>query len=562
MKVYTNFRMYAIRFTFLAFVICLPCAIYAFPDQKLLNSDDWAYEAISFLSREQGVVFFTDSRVTVTQMKSYLHSIDASALSESGMVIYERLLEHLNYAPLLEFQSDAASIHMDAFLQAELYYKANENNPWIFNDHSRGKFLQIPFGFSLGPWLAAEMELYLGEDERAASLNNNYSNFPVSASHIDIHTPKRAYLSAGYPFKEASGIHFALGLGDNFFGQTKTGSIIVSEYLQRVSFARLSVYSPAFKYAAEVTQYEVNKYQYLHYLQFKPHKSISISLAEGVMVNAPLELRYLNPFSIFHSFEAYKTYNEYNDELGVPREYEDSSVYETSGCSRVGSILGLKIEWLPVKNLRLYGLFVMNQYQLPNEKKEHMDVLTPDALGFQAGFNVSLPVSKGYWDFGLEGVYTYPFLYVLHHKKWSFYKEVHEVDYSDFNLRYWTGTPFGPDSIAGAVWAGFHSSANWYAGFSFVFSAQGERSNLTIFDKDDRLYRPSPDYFDITVPPTGDPIYTYTAALHGEYNLKKWLRFTVQPGYRVIHHNDLIEHGFEISLTVRFMPNPKLWLDS
>ena len=556
--------MFAIRFAILALVLYLPCTLYAFPEQKLLNPDDWAYEAIAVLSREQGVIFFTDSRITAAQMMNYLNTIDASSLSQSGKVIYDLLIEHLNYSPLFNLQSDALTVSVDFILQPEIYYKTNNNNPWFFNDHKRGKFFQIPFGFSIGPWFAAEMELYLGEDEHAALLNDNYSNLPVNASHIDIHTPKRAYLSAGLPLGEESGFHFAVGLGSNFFGQTQTGSVIVSEYLQRASFAKMSFYSPAFKYSAEITQYEVNKYMYLHYLQFKPHKRISISLTEGVMVNAPLELRFLNPFSIFHSFESYKTYNEYNDELGVPREYEDSSIYETTGCSRVGSILGLKIEWLPVKNLRLYGLFVMNQYQLPYEKENWSEDLTPDALGFQAGLNFSLPVKNGFWDFTLEGVYTYPYLYVLHNKKWSFYKEAHEVD--NMTLRYWTGTPFGPDSIAGALKAGFHSNANWYTGFSFVFSAQGERSTLDIFSEPDSFYRPSPKVFNVTVPPTGIPIYTYTASLHGEYNLYKWLQFTIQPGYTVTvnanRENDRIEHGFEVSLTIRFRPNPKLWSNS
>jgi len=560
MKVYKNLIIYAIVAVFSIFILYLPYAIFALPDQKMLHPDDWAYEAISILSREQGEIFFTDSRITSAQMLNYLDTIDEYSLSESGFAIYDKLYNYLNSTPVFNFQSDYVDISMDLLLQPEMYYKSNENISWIYNEHSRNALLTIPFGFSLGPWFTAEMDFYLGENEYAATLHNNYSNIPSDGGHIDLHTPKRAYISAGIPFGKASGIHLTLGTGDNFFGQTQTGSIIMSEYLQRVSYAQASIYSPAFKYTAQVMQYEVNKYQYMHYFQLRPHRSVSLSIAEGVMVNAPLELRYLNPFMIFHSFESYKTYRDYNDDLGYDRN--DDIIYESqTNNSRVGSYLGFKLEWQPVKNLRLYGLFVMTQLQISYEKKNWPELLTPDALGFQAGINLSFPLNNGYLDFGIEGVYTYPYLYVLHNEKWSFFKEAHEVD--NMTLRYWTGTPFGPDTIAGAFKAGFRSSANWYIGFSFIYSAQGDRSSLDIFnDKVNHSYRPTPVVFDVTVPPTGIPLYTYTTVLEGEYYFRDWLSFNAQTGYRVMKRNDLKEQGFELTLSVRFKPDLEIWSNS
>jgi len=556
-------RIYAIGFIFLVF--CLPCVLFTLPEQKLLHPDDWAYEAISVLSREQGEIFFTDSRITVAQMRNYLKRIDTDYLSESGLFIYGKLTEHLNSASIFNFKSDFVLINMDLLLKPEMYYKTNESIPWIYDEHSRNAVLQIPFGFSLGPWFTAEMDFYLGENEYTAKLHDNYSNIPLNGAHIDLHTPKRAYVSAGLPFGESSGVNLSLGLGDNFLGQTYTGSIIISEYLQRASYAQAVVYSPAFKYTAEIMQYEVNKFQYMHYFQIRPHRSISISIAEGVMVNAPLELRYMNPFMIFHSFEAYKTYKEYNDDLGYDKN--DDTIYESESThnSRIGSYLGVKLEWQPIRNLRLYGLFAMTQFQIPYEKKNWLNQLTPDALGFQAGFNLSIPVTNGYLGFGMEGVYTYPYLYVLYNEKWSFYKEAHEVD--NMTLRYWTGTPFGPDTIAGAFNVGFRSSTDWYAGFSFIFSAQGQRSSLDIFnDKINHSYRPTPSEYDVTVPPTGIPLLTYTAILRGEYNFRKWLIFGAQTGYRALvnagHENGRIEHGFELSFTIRFKPDPVTWFNN
>jgi len=535
--------------------------LYSLPPQKQLQSGDWAYEAIAILSREQGRVFFVDSRITVTQMEKYLEEIDTDLLSESGLVLYNRLAEYLKSDPPLNLQSDALSAWFDAVLQPELYYKSNEDNLWIYNDHARNPVLQLPWGFSLGAYITAEMELYLGQNEYAATLHDNYVNIPLDpVSQMDIHFPKRAYISVGSPVGEASGFNLAIGIGDNFFGKTRTGSIIVSEYLERTVYAQASVYSPSFKYTAQVLQYEVNKYHYMHYIQIRPHRKFSISLAEGVMVNAPLELRFLNPFTIFHSYESYKTYSNYNDDLG---NGGNEQIEDYNGHSRIGSYFGVKLEFQPVRYMRLYGLFVMDVLNLPMKKTHWMEGLYPDAIGFQAGAEISFPVNGGYWEFGLEGVYTYPYLYIMWGKGWSFYKEVPEMDImKDPPLRYWTGTPFGPDTIAGTLWTGFRSSSNWYGGFSFTFSAQGERSDLSVFERfDDDKIRPSHLVYDVTVSPSGIPVFTYTFSLRGEYSPKKWLSLALQPGYRVTvnrgHIEDRLDHGVEIAFSLRYTPFSK-----
>jgi len=530
----------------------------------MVQSDDWAYDALAILSREQGKVFFSDMRVTVEQMEKFLDEIDPTTLSESGLAIYDRLSEHLKSEYWLGFHSDAITGGLNLIATPEVFYKTNDKVPWIYDYHSRNYLLLIPWGFSVGPWITAEMDLNVGQNEYAAALNHNYVNIPWDpVPQWDIHFPKRGYVSAGVPFGKASGFNFAIGIGDNFFGRTETGSIVLSDYLERTVYAQATLYSPFFKYTAQVLQYDVNKYQYMHYLQVRPHRTVSVSLAEGVMVNAPLELRFLNPFTIFHSYESYKTYTDYNEDLG---HYESTgdTIYDQNGDSRVGSYFGAKLEWQPIKYFRFYGLIVFDVFDLPMKKKLWMAGLFPDAMGYQAGVDFSYPVRKGYWVAGIEGVYTYPYLYVMWDKGWSFYKDVPELDrMNDPPLSYWTGTPFGPDSIAATLWTGFRSSALWYCGLSFVFAAQGERSGLDVFDYDDadRTYRPSHSVYDVTVPPTGIPIYSYTISFRGEYYPYYWVSVAVQPGYRINvnsgHIDGLVEHGFEIALSLRFRPPVK-----
>jgi hypothetical protein len=315
-----------------------------------------------------------------------------------------------------------------------------------------------------------------------------------------------------------------------------------------------------FKYTAEVTQYEVNKYQYMHYLQIRPYRKISVSLAEGVMVNAPLELRFLNPLTVFHGYESYKSYGDYNKELGLtnPSDPNDPANYtaiDPVGGSRIGSYFGVKIEFQPVKYFRIYGLFSMDQFQLPIEESNWKESLTPNAMAVQAGFDAAVPSPRGYWRFGLEGVYVQPYMYVLWDKKWSFYKEVPEVEQMDLN--YWTGTPFGPDSIAGTFWVGYEDiPSKWSLELGFVFSAQGRRSGFDIFN--DNSYRPTYKVYDVVVPPTGTPVYTYTVKLLGSWTPVTWLELSAQPGYRIVdnykHTAGNRNHGFEIAFSVKFRP--------
>jgi hypothetical protein len=567
MQKYHINNYYSIKSFFILLFFSFSCflsseKLFSLPPQKQIQPGDWAYDAIAILSREQGKVFFTDSRVTAAQMEKYLEEIDADSLSESGLVIYDRLAAYLKAEPSMKLQSDALSLWFDMALQPEAYYKSNENNLWIYNDHSRSPVLQLPWGFNLGSWITAEMELYFGQNEYASTLHDNYVNIPLDpVAHADIHFPRRAYVSAGAPIGEASGFNLAFGIGDNFYGRTRTGSIIISEYLERTVYAQASIYSPFLKYTAQVLQYEVNRYHYMHYIQIRPHRTFTFSAAEGVMVNAPLELRFLNPFTIFHSYESYKTYDKYNADLG----YTDEGVtpIDPNGHSRIGSYLGLRFDFQPVRNFRFYGLFVMDVLNLPMKKTHWMDGLYPDAIGFQAGTEFSYPVKGGYWEFGLEGVYTYPYLYIMWGRDWSFFKEVPELDTMKPHLRYWTGTPFGPDTIAGTLWANFRSSTNWSAGFSFTFSAQGERSDLYIFEKfDDLAIRPTHRVYDVTVPPSGEaPVFTYTAALHGEYSPNKQLSLTLQPGYRVTvnygHVEDRLDYGVELAFSLKYSPFAK-----
>jgi hypothetical protein len=530
-------------------VLCCAALLFSLPAQKRVDPGEWVYDALAVLSLEQGIVFFADSVLTIGQIERMLTEIDEEALSPSGKLLYARVDSYLHSSAWLSYQGDALTLGVDMAVWPELYFKTNSELKWTYDHHYRQPLFIAPLSLSFGPYITIEMDPYFGENEYAASLHDNYTNIPFDlAPEVDIHFPKHAYLSVGVPFGKASGVHFAIGIGDNFFGRTRTGSILLSDYMEKVGYAELSLFSPFVKYAAKIMQLEVNKYLYMHYLHMRPHKRVSVSAMEGVMVNAPLELRFLNPLMIFHSMESWETYGDYNADLAP------DAPAEKTGASRAGSFFGAKIEYQPWNHVRLYGLFGITQLQLGVEHDRWEEDLTPDALGFQAGAEFSMPVPQGYWTFGLEGVYTYPYMYVKYDKGWSYYRELAEVD--RLTVRYWTGTPFGPDSIAGTLWAGYHHGAQWSLEGSFLFLAQGENSGTDIFDDDG--YRVTHEVADVVRPPTGIPTYTYTVTLLGKWSPVTWLNVSLQPAYTIVqnhgHSSDTLEQGFEIILSIQIKP--------
>ncbi|GHV62166.1 hypothetical protein AGMMS49587_08220 [Spirochaetia bacterium] len=527
--------------------------VFSLPAQKLLYPGDSLYDALTALSMEQRLIFLSGSVMTVAQAELMLAKINDEELSPGGKVLYEQARAALARPSLLSRNNGLFAFDFSPGVQPEVYYKTNDKLPWIYGRNSRQPLIPLPVTLSISSYITAEADLYLGENRQFSRVNNNYINIPFETSAegvdaIDVNTPTRAYVSAGFSFGQGFGMNFKLGLGDDSLGRTKTGSIILSDNMRGFSYGSLTIYAPFLSYTASVMELEVTKYLYLHHLQVAILNRLSLSLIGGAMVNAPLELRYLNPMMVFHSFSAWNSYGDYNDQMGNP---EDLTPWD----SRVGSYMGISVDYRPWKYGRFYALGAMNEFELSGEGGE--DSRTPNGLAFQWGYESWLPVSgegrTGYVTFGLEGVYTFPYMYILGNKAWSYYREVPE----DPRYREWVGTPFGPDSAAAIFWVGYHNSSRWSAELSFLFLAQGENATTDVFSGN--TYRPQSRAETVATTPTGTAAYTYLIKTRGAWEVKKWLDLSVQPAYKIVanygHIAGNLQHGFEVAFTARIIPD-------
>jgi hypothetical protein len=530
----------------------------ALPAQKLVYPGDWIYDALTALSMEQKKAFLNGSAVTIAQVELILAEIDGGELSESGEDLLQEVYDWLEGSVSFSRSLGPVAVDFDPSLRIEGYAKSSRDLDWVYGPNDRQPFLSLPLSFSMASYVTVHADLAFGENRMLGEAHDNYTNFPFDkflddVQSVDSNIPRRAYLSAGVPIRKTMGVNFRLGIGDNMFGRSKTGSVILSDNMRGVGYAALEFYSPYIKYTADVMELEVTKYLYLHHLQANITRRFSLSLVEGVMVNAPFEIRFINPAMIFHSFSAWKDYGDYNQQVGNDQEQDDRDYfarYPTN--SRVGSLLGISMDFRPWRYGRFYGLAAMNQLEVGSERGGSSTV--PDGLAFQFGYESFFPSAAGYWNFGVEGVYTYPYMYILAHKNWSFYRESLEVSTRrEDPIREWVGSPFGPDSMALSVWAGYRRR-NWSAAGSFLTLVQGENASTGVFDRPFRGYYPTTGSQAAAVTPTGQVTWTWLAEFEGTWIPKDWLSLTLRPAVKVVRTGGDAEAGFEMVLSVKIAP--------
>nr|MCR5290057.1 hypothetical protein [Treponema sp.] len=114
----------------------------------------------------------------------------------------------------------------------------------------------------------------------------------------------------------------------------------------------------------------------------------------------------------------------------------------------------------------------------------------------------------------------------------------------------WVGSPFGPDTIAGEVTFGYEKPAKWAIDLTYLFMAQGNNAEKSIFagwssTDGESSVRPanwpyptdSNSYNQYALTPTGTPKYTNRLSLRGTWYANQWLTFTLQPAFVYILNN-------------------------
>ncbi len=536
-----------IKKCFSLFLLCLSCTfLFARGKQELVLAGSWVYDSLTAIALEEGRTDFSDEApLSISEVLLLLDEADYDSLSESGKTEYDRIKDYCEHE-VWSFKHGILSLALEPALNLEGYYKTNSDILWVYDRYSRPGLIVAPATFSCSDYFTMSTNLTLRENRSTMSRSTDYTNIPSQIGEVDANFPSTGYFSTGFMFNENTGANFRLGMGEQDVGRSLSGSIIWSRYFTGSSWANFEVYSPNIRYDMNVTEFNVDKYMYTHRMDVRFFKKVQFTAMESMLVNAPIELRFFNPWTIYHGTAAWRDYDE---------------GYDSNNCA----YMCFKASYVPVKYLRIYGLFAQDQWQTQYELTNWPDDTTPNGLGGQLGVESYIPLGKGRVHAWIEGYYADPFLYIKEDEAWSLdrsYRELVGVESSDTSKYWyeWVGSPFGPDTIACEVNAGYEVPNAWSVTLSYLFMARGELSGTKAFTLSSWPYPSqtaaagSDEWTEAKrlqslTTPSGTPEYVNRVAVRGTFRVTPYLSFALQPAFVHYTNYDNVEgenaFGFE-----------------
>lgn len=533
--------IYALLFSFNVFCVTRG-------GQDLILPGHWVYTSLHIVEQEVGRVTFGDQApVSINELRTYLEDIDYERLSAPGKIHYEKIINYIQ-DKTWSLNVGVFSIGTEPSVNPEGFYKSNADIPWINDYTKRQALLDVPIKFSISDYLSVYMGLQMSQNYTARFRNDNYFNQFFTIDTLDPVLTHENYLSAGYCWNNNVGVSLVLATGTQSIGNSLMPSIIMSEYLTDAPYLNLRVYSPVFNYDLNVTQLTHQTFFYTHRIEARFFKMINVSVLEGVLPYNTFDLRFINPFGVYHGYGLFNEFPGY--------------------CS---SYLGFKVSITPCKYLRIYGLYSQNEHTMKSEK-DSGDNSTPEGSGFMAGIESYIPAKKGHFHAGVEFYYTNPYLFIKGNPNVSFAKVFGEMVASSPDYYQWVGSPLGPDTLAFQVAFGYEKpsvdAGAWSINCIYNFAAAGEFSGDRIFknagwksngsyDESAWVYPSNPTYKDGANFSAPHGIVEYRNSLYvcGSWQPLRWLTLSLQPGYTFIynygHETGAIRQGFEISFTTK-----------
>ena len=453
-------------------------------DGQIIPSDSPIYQTFQTLQNENKHFCFTQNTpLSVGELKFYLEQFNYELLTDNSKNLYDSLHEFLyeneDITTITDFK-----LALHPRLNPEIYYKSNEELPWSFNYFYIDNFLSMPLDFGYGNNIALGGNFFLGKSQIAAARNDNYFNMPIDFKNpsdvhfVEFYFPFFAYASFGKYYSNW-GYNFHIAKQGKTIGKTFTGSIIYNSTFETDAYAELDIYSSAVKYTMDVVQVSSNRmdniqienterYLYIHQFDIRFFKNLKLSVMEGSLIASPFSIRFLNPLPFMHQFGGWTNYiTEANKEI----------YRETNFCADFAYML----EYIPIKNLRLYGIYNQIEMQLPWERNHWWGKYYPNSIGLQFGaeFSINLKDSSSLL-IGLEGFYNSPYMYIKQTPSASLYRVRQDMQSKKY-VYSWIGSPYGPDAAGGIITLDYNSNNKWKIGLDYSLIAKGE-NNFNLFN--------------------------------------------------------------------------------
>lgn len=536
---------------------------------QVIKSGHWIYDDLEAICMDCKTEFFFETQpMTIAEIKFYLKKIPYENLSKNGQFLFDKVMGFLNKNDDF-FPEQELRLFANVKANPEFYYKSNPDIDWTFDYYVKDFALTIPLIIGFSDYVTIEPDFAIGKSQPYMNMPYNFTNIIVNPSEFEFLFPRFAYGATGHAF-ENWGVDFHIGKEGLQIYNTQLGSIIYNRTFETDAYCSLNLYTQYFKYSMHVAQVDNTKYLYLHQINMRPFKWIKINVLEGSLLNAPFEIRYLNPFMLMHQ---YGSWTQYKHILT-----EDEWKYYGEG--HFSAYFALMFEIIPFKNFKIYGTYAQNEILDMGGSRSDEALSVPDSIGMQLVFQYNIPFNNGSIIRNyLEGIYTSPYFYIKQSPAWSLYRTRENMQIGEERTITWIGSPYGPDCLAVILKSEFDSGKKWNAGISYIFSIHGENTAANLFDAKKYYkngiwsYYPSVQYKlakdadneedKITAKNkgrsmwiTGIPQISNQIALSGDYNFLSNLKLYGQIVYSLVYNNSnqsgVISHGIELAVGMEY----------
>lgn len=527
--------------------------------QKTYTVRDEAYVRVDSLARRAGVLGPSSfSPMNARALVIALERIDTASLSLQDKTEYHALMTMLEDGDMI-YTSDILKIELELDLNLNANFTDYEEFDYSTSQekNDRREEVLIPYRYD-DPMLSIYPKFFFGDSvyiEGDFSSGNNSSR-PYESSLGWIHggnsvpfTPFKAGLSVGndyisliigrYPHSMGSGVTGNLVVGDNFlYQEVGTLSFLSNHFSYNMSLTRFDqqdLYDIDTPESVNFSRLEFTGRQQMrsvHRMDATFFDKLRFALDFGTIYNSSygFDMRYFFPFVLQHNY--------YNYTNATPKESYDEA----------NNIMGITLEYVPVKGLSMMAEFVLDQYQLPGEDPDSV----PIAYGVMANIKHSASARKGQVNSYIEGVYTNPFLYMNRKEGTDGTIDVnldYFVGYSQNDSYNFAGYVYGPDAIVFSLGSEYtRYDRLWSIGGRLLYKIQGDnriKISSSGVDMSGIIFGHDPSsYMGIHTPSSGwsNAEHLIKATGYGSYNLVRYgLSFYAAAGLNTYLNYDNVE---------------------
>lgn len=514
-----------------------------------VENNHWIYEAMHILSVESRQTTLADRQpMSRGELSRYFRGIKTEKVSEASSTLYGTVQDYFSDNPFLVnkkyLRFDVNGIF--ALQSQYVYHPENEVRIDDFIRYNRTPAaVSVPIQIMFTSYVNFFGDITVKKNYWASKLSYPYLNIPLTAAAFDMSFPIRAGLSIGTSF-----CNFTIGRGALNIGRSLSGSMLLADTADRVDYMSASFFYKKVRLALTVMELEPTRFVFSHEAAFRPIDWLTVRLYEGTVLNAPFDPRYLNPMMIFHNY------------FGWDDTYFGQSMAGSGGQARVGSQLGVNVDLVPVRGLRLYGQYGQNQFQTAFERNNFSDAKNiPNSLGGLCGIEYIHPFTIGHFSVTGEFFYANPWMYIMENKFISLYHRRRDPvtlpGKSGDGIMTWLANPYGPDTLGGIVQFSLTEPKKYRAQFRYRFLAKGENEEK-FFDPAQETgtniyYPPSDRYDPITdaKTPSGYPTYFHTFSIEGTYTVLRNLELNGGMHW-TIAHGKKGGHALDCYATVKY----------